>query len=45
MSDLKNGNGETALDVAKENAVSGFSKEERDLAFKAIKLLQTKVAK
>jgi|JI10StandDraft_1071094.scaffolds.fasta_scaffold25972_3 ankyrin repeat protein len=42
---LKNGNGETALDVAKENAVSGFSKEERDLAFKAIKLLQTKVAK
>ena len=42
---LKNGNGETALDVAKFKAVSGFSKEERDLAFKAIKLLQTKVAK
>lgn len=42
---LKNENGETALDVAKFKAVSGFSKEERDLANKAVKLLEVKGTK
>lgn len=42
---LKNENGETALDIARQNAQSGFSKEDRELAYRAVKILEAKGAK